>query len=187
MKDSEKLDLILDQMGTVNERLEGIDGRLDGMDKRFDEVDRRFEAVDKRLDGIDKRLDGMDKRFNGMDEKLKVVDKRLDGMDEKLKVVDKRLDTLEENDRALDVRLDVFAEELSDYGRKLRETSVFMENVLNRDIRFLSENHMSLLGKIQQAATVSEKANFHDIQMSLLKARVEKLETEVGDIKLKRA
>ena len=180
MNDSEKLDLILNQMGTVNERLEGIDGRLDGMDKRFDEVDRRFEAVDKRLDGMDKRFDEMDKRLDGMD-------KRFDGMDEKLKVVDKRLDTLEENDKALDVRLDVFAEKLSDYGEKLSETSVFMENVLNRDIKLLSENQFSLLEKARLASAVSERTNLSDIQMSLLKVRVEKLETEVGEIKLKRA
>lgn len=55
MTDSEKLNLLLDKVSS--------------MENKFDTIDKRFDAVDKRLDSMDTRLDSLDSnvtqiRFN---------------------------------------------------------------------------------------------------------------------------
>ncbi|MCK8826360.1 hypothetical protein MWH25_01185 [Natroniella acetigena] len=56
MTEKEMLELLVNEVGKINGRLDGMDSRLDG--------------IDSRLDGIDSRLDGMDGRFDTLESKI---------------------------------------------------------------------------------------------------------------------
>ena len=68
---------ILDELKSINTRLDGVDERLDGMDKRFDGVDKRFEGMDKRFDSVTFHLEKHDKFFTILNKKLDTVEKDL--------------------------------------------------------------------------------------------------------------
>jgi chromosome segregation ATPase len=57
VKEMEKtLNLILDKLGAMDQRLDKMEQRLDAMDQRFDAMDQRFDAMDQKIDSMDKRL-----------------------------------------------------------------------------------------------------------------------------------
>lgn len=118
------------------------------------------EKLDLLLDKVgftDTRLDSMDKRLNSMGTRLDSMDKRLESMDV-------RLGTVENN--VTDIRLS-------------------LENETNRNLQLLAENHGNLIDKLNQAIKVSDKTALYEIQVNILKNKVEHLEKEVTEIKNK--
>ena len=109
MNDSQKLDLILDKINSVDARLEGVDARLDEMDARFDRIDARLDEMDARFDRIDVRLDEMDARFDRIDTKI-----------EDLELEVRAIKFIIENEISRNVK--IIAEGHLDLSRKLSET-----------------------------------------------------------------
>lgn len=72
---------ILEQLKTLNIRVDSMDSRLDGIDSRLDGMDSRFDGIDSRLDGMDSRFDGMDSRLDGVDSRFDRIDTRLDSLE----------------------------------------------------------------------------------------------------------
>ncbi|WP_107949007.1 hypothetical protein [Lysinibacillus parviboronicapiens] len=81
----------------LKEELGPVNQRLDGMDKRFDGMEQRLDGMDKRFDGMEQRLDGMDKRFDGMEHRLDGIDQRLDKIEDEVQEVKLGLDKLQKN------------------------------------------------------------------------------------------
>ena len=52
MTDSEKLDLLLNKMSHVEERLDNVERRLDSMDSRLDSMDGRLKHVEEDTSSI---------------------------------------------------------------------------------------------------------------------------------------
>ena len=94
MTNDEKMDFLVEQMGTVI-------GRLDSMDKRFD--------------SMDERLDSMDEKLNSMDDRLGLVEKSVKDMHNDLTNVHLQI----ENELIPDIKR--IAEGHLDLDRKLRE------------------------------------------------------------------
>ena len=78
---------------------------------------------------------------------------------------------------------------LNDRVEKLeqRVTSVelTLENVTNHNIQLLAENHINLVDKLNQAIRVQDKSILYEVQVSDLRSRVEFLEKEFAEIKIK--
>lgn len=53
MNDSQKLDLILDKISSVDTRLDGVDARFDRIDVRLDEMDARFDRIDTKIEDLE--------------------------------------------------------------------------------------------------------------------------------------
>ena len=73
MTDRNLLEGILEQLGAMNSRFDGIDKRLDTMDSRFDTMDSRFDAMDKRLDTIDDRLGKIEETVEEIQEDTRIT------------------------------------------------------------------------------------------------------------------
>jgi predicted nuclease with TOPRIM domain len=58
-----KMQLCLDELVTVKEKLQEHDERFDRMDERLSKMDDRFDTMDKRFDGMDKRFDKIDEKL----------------------------------------------------------------------------------------------------------------------------
>lgn len=82
---------ILDQLTTVNDRLDsletGVNTRFDAVDKKFDAVDKRFDAVDERLDRIEERLNATFDQTGGLSEFRTETLLKLDNIDNKIEVL----------------------------------------------------------------------------------------------------
>lgn len=87
---------------------------------------------------------------------------KLDLILQKMNTIDDRLDSLENG--VTDVKLS-------------------LENETNKNIQLLAENHSNLIDKLNQAIKVSDKTTLYEIQVNILKNKVEQLEKEVAEIK----
>ena len=84
MTDSEKLDLLLKEVGNLKADIKTIDSRLD-------QVDSRLDQVDSRLDQVDSRLDQMDSRFNVIELKQDRTAKKLDDLQLDVKIAERNI------------------------------------------------------------------------------------------------
>lgn len=66
---------------------------------------------------------------------------------------------------------------------ELRGVKLHIENVTDKNISILAENHLSLIDKLNQSIKVSDKNLIYEIQVNNLTDKVNKLEQEVADLK----
>lgn len=116
MTDSEKLDLLLDKMGSIDTRLEGIDIRLDGMDNRLEGLENRADSLENRMDSLENRLEGLENRMDSLEKQMAGLDNRMQNVE--ICVADIKL-TIENELRVNTMRV---AEGHLDLSRKLNET-----------------------------------------------------------------
>ena len=76
-------------------------------------------------------------------------------------------------------------DDLSKVKNDLTSVRLHIENVTDRNISLLAENHMTLINKLNQAIKVSDKTTMYEIQVNILSSKVEKLELELEKIKNK--
>lgn len=163
--------------GCFEEMVVAIDGRLDqmqaelwdGLHGELRKQEARFDQIDKRLDRVEERLDRMEERFDRMDE-------RLDQMDERLDQMDVRLDGLEKHLKEHDDQLDII-------NQKLTGLALHVENETDRNIQLLAENHLMLVGKLNEGIEAANGNKLYAIKVNYLVGRVDKLYDEVEDIK----
>ena len=66
-------ELVLEQFGQLNRKLDIVDSRLEKVDSRLDKVSSRLDRVDSRLDKVDFRLDKVDSRLDKINSRLDKV------------------------------------------------------------------------------------------------------------------
>ena len=80
--------------------------------------------------------------------------------------------------QALDKRLQKVENRITHIGLTL-------ENETNHNIQLLAENHINLVDKLNEAIRIQDKSILYEVQVSDLKSRVEHLEQEMADIRIK--
>lgn len=147
----------------INGRLDQMQAELwDGLHGELRKQEARFDQIDKRLDRMDERLDEMDERLDRMDERLDQMDVRLDGLEKHLKEHDDQLDII---------------------NQKLTGLALHVENETDRNIQLLAENHLMLVGKLNEGIETANGNKLYAIKVNYLVGRVDKLYDEVEDIK----
>ncbi len=56
MTDSEKLDLILNKVGGLEERFDKLEERFDKLEERLDKLEERFDKLEERFDKLEERV-----------------------------------------------------------------------------------------------------------------------------------
>ena len=60
MTDSEKMDLILEKISTLDNRMDSFDKRMDSFDKRMDSFDRRMDSFETSLQEVNQHTRNTD-------------------------------------------------------------------------------------------------------------------------------
>ena len=71
--------------------------------------------------------------------------------------------------------------------KDITDIKLHLENVTDRNISLLAENHGHLIDKLNQAVKVSDKRYIEEIRVNILTEKVEKLEKEIEELKRKTA
>ncbi len=67
--------------------------------------------------------------------------------------------------------------------QKVAGIELHLENKTDKNIQLLAENHSNLIDKLNQAIKVSDKTTLYEIQVNILKSKVEQLERDVANLK----
>ena len=70
MTDSEKLDLILNKAGGLEERFDKLEERFDKLEERLDKLEERLDKLEERFDKLEERLDKLEQRFDELEERV---------------------------------------------------------------------------------------------------------------------
>lgn len=77
--------------------------------------------------------------------------------------------------------------DITSMKKDITDVKLHLENITDRNISLLAENHGHLIDKLNQAAKVSDKSCLEEIRVNILTEKVEKLEKEIEELKRKTA
>lgn len=77
MTDSEKLDLLLKEVGNLKADIKTIDSRLDQADSRLDQIDTRLDQMDSRFDVIELKQDRTAKKLDDLQLDVKIFERNI--------------------------------------------------------------------------------------------------------------
>lgn len=73
--------------------------------------------------------------------------------------------------------------EMQELKRRTTNIELTLENETNHNIQLLTENHITLIDKLNQSIRVADKTLMYEVQMTSLKSRIDLLEKEMAAIK----
>ena len=112
-----------------------------------------------RMDGLESRMDGLDSRMDGLDSRMNGLDARMDGLDSRMERMEKRQERFEEETR------DNFA-----------DLRLHLENITDRNLSILAENHLNLIKKMDVSATWMNRIMINEVKINALADQVNRLQ-----------
>ena len=112
-----------------------------------------------RMDGLESRMDGLDSRMDGLDSRMNGLDARMDGLDSRMERMEKRQERFEEETR------DNFA-----------DLRLHLENITDRNLSILAENHLNLITKMDVSATWMNRIMINEVKINTLADQVNRLQ-----------
>ena len=120
-----------------------------------------LEAVLTEVRGLGSRMDGLENRMDGLDARMNGLDARMDGLDSRMERMEKRQEQFEEETR------DNFA-----------DLRLHLENITDRNISILAENHLNLINKMDVSATWMNRIMINEVKMNALADQVNRLQVK---------
>lgn len=77
MTDSQKLDLLLEEVGNLKVEIKTMDSRFDQMDSRLGQMDSRLDRVENRLDVIELKQDRTAKELGDLQLDVKIAERNI--------------------------------------------------------------------------------------------------------------
>jgi chromosome segregation ATPase len=123
------LNLILDKLGSMDQRLDKMEQRLDKMEQRLDKLEQRLDAMDQRIDSMDLRLTGELNRQGDLIHQLintvAATNVKLTETNEKLAALDTKVDSVIDevkeikNSMATKHDLEYYDQMISEHSRQI--------------------------------------------------------------------
>lgn len=113
-----------------------------------------LEAVLAEVRGLGTRMDGLESRMDGLDS-------RMDGLDSRMERMEKRQERFEEETR------DNFA-----------DLRLHLENITDRNLSILAENHLNLINKMDVSATWMNRIMINEVKINALTDQVNRLQVK---------
>lgn len=102
---------VLQMLGNMNQRFDGIDQRLDGIDQRLDGFDKKFEEVNRRFTAVEGQLSDLNRKMDGIQEQVVANSEALTDLKEAGRTHHYLRDKLAEHDEEIyHLKKEVFAE-----------------------------------------------------------------------------
>ena len=120
-----------------------------------------LEAVLTEVRGLGSRMDGLENRMDGLDARMNGLDARMDGLDSRMERMEKRQEQFEEETR------DNFA-----------DLRLHLENITDRNLSILAENHLNLINKMDVSATWMNRIMINEVKINALADQVNRLQVK---------
>lgn len=78
---------------------------------------------------------------------------------------------------------EIMDHKLASIKKDIQDIQLHIENITDKNIQLLAENHISLVDKLNQAIKVSDKISLYEIKVNYLTEKVDKLEKEMKELK----
>lgn len=154
MTDSEKLDLLLDKVAS--------------MDNCMTAMDNRMTAIEDHMTAMDDHMTAMDDRMSKMENSIWVL------QDGQQKMQDDILGLKQDQK--------VMSRDMRDVKQRVTGIEMTLENEVIRNIRIIAENHTDLSRKLDDALKVDNEKELLLIRVNILENEVRKLKERLDVI-----
>ena len=113
-----------------------------------------LEAVLVEVKGLGTRMDGLGTRMDGLES-------RMDGLEDRMERMEKNQERFEEETR-----------------NNFADIRLHLENITDRNISILAENHLNLINKMDVSATWMNRIMINEVKMNALTDQVARLQAK---------
>ncbi len=119
----------------------------------------KVEGLDNRMDGFEGRMDRFEGRMDGLEGRMDRLEGQMSGIENRMDKMEKRQERFEQETR-------------NDFA----DIRLHLENITDRNISILAENHLNLIDKLNEAIPCANKQLINDLRINSLTDRVTRLE-----------
>ena len=95
-----------------------------------------------------------------------------------------KLDLILQKVNDLDNKVTDLDNKVTSLDNKVTGIELHLENVTDKNISLLAENHLSLVNKLNESVKVADKTALYEIQVRILTEKVERLTKDVETLKI---
>ena len=115
-----------------------------------------------------------------MTEDTKMILEKLNQMDNRMDSIDQRLDSMDQRFDAMDQRFDSMDSQISSMKSDITDIRMTLENVTNRSIQIIAENHIDLNRKLDDVLRENLNRKMEKIHLYLLEDDVRQIKKKLG-------
>ena len=120
-----------------------------------------LEAVLVEVKGLGTRMDGLGTRMDGLETRMDGLESRMDGLEDRMERMEKNQERFEEETR-----------------NNFADIRLHLENITDRNISILAENHLNLINKMDVSATWMNRIMINEVKMNALTDQVARLQAK---------
>lgn len=148
----------------------------DMMDKKLEPVTGAIEVMQNDLGKLQTNVEILQTDVGNLQTNVEKLQTNVENLQTKVENIQTNVENLQTNVEGLQM-------DMHDVKEKVTSIELKLENETNHNIQLLAENHINLIDKLNQAIRASDKTLLNEVQVSLLKSKVEHLEKEIAEIK----
>lgn len=130
-----------------------------------------LQEIAKLLQPMQKSITDMQENMTGMKNNISDIQKDMTDMRNNITDMQEDMTDMRNN--------------ISDTQNNITDIKLTLENVTNKNIQLIAENHVELVNKLNQAIPVANNNLVYEVKVNFLVEEVEKLKKEVSDLKEK--
>ena len=115
-----------------------------------------------------------------MTEDTKMILEKLGQMDNRMDSMDQRLDSMDQRFDAMDQRFDSMDSQISSMKSDITDIRMTLENVTNRSIQIIAENHIDLNRKLDDVLREDMNREMERIRLNLVEDDVRQIKKKLG-------
>lgn len=142
-------------------------------EKKLDELFELVKGMNNRVQNMDNKIQSMDNKIQSMDNKIQSMDSNSQSMDSKIQSMDSKIQSI--NDSIQNIY-----EILERHDNDIRDLRLTLENVTNRNISIIAENHIELNRKLNEALKRKEEEERLYMRMNIAENDIRRLKEKAG-------
>ncbi len=170
--------LIQDSIQPLRSDIQGVKNNIHGMKVDIQDTKDDIQGLKDDIQGVKVDIQDTKDDIQGLKDDIHGMKVDIQDTKDDIQGVKVDIQDMKDNIQSLDKRLQKVENRITHIGLTL-------ENKTNHNIQLLAKNHINLVDKLNEAIRIQNKSILYEVQVSDLKSRVEHLEQEMADIKLK--
>ena len=121
-----------------------------------------------RMDKFESRMDGFESQMDKFESRMDKFESRMDGFESQMDKFESQMNRMEESQKR-------FEEETRN---NFADIKLHLENITDRNISILAENHLNLINKMDVSATWMNRIMINEVKMNALTDQVARLQAK---------
>ena len=148
--------------------------------KKLDLILEKVTALDERMDAFETQMYSFNERMNAFDTQLHSLNERMKSFDTQLHTLNERMDAFDTQLHSLNERMDAFETDLHELRQHVNNIDLIIENEIRVNIQRVAEGHLDLSRLLHDAARPNNEVEMLSIRVSRLESDVKRLKEKVS-------